>query len=226
LSRELIAFNQFAPLAAAATAIAWLPFLSQKFPKLAELLHKLPAWVPPLEKLQLPLIAGATVVGLGCVFISGMVYIDTKRPFWSPRHSFGAFFGTTLLLGSTFTAVVFAWLGDFPLARSFALMALLVRIALFVWRRLEIHFGCTNPESPIHLNARAVRELLPWSPQTRLALFIASTVFGLLAIANIANATAIWASLAAVTTLSSEILVRYIYFRGGAGKKMPGGITA
>jgi len=61
LSREIIAFNQFAPLAAAATALAWLPFLAGKFPKLGELLQKLPAWVPPLEKFVLPLTLGAVL---------------------------------------------------------------------------------------------------------------------------------------------------------------------
>jgi len=226
LSRELIAFNQFAPIAAAATALAWLPFVITKVPKVAELLAKLPAWVPPLEKLQLPLIAGSAIVGLGSVAVSAMVYVDTKRSFWSSRHSFGAFFGTTLLLGATFSAMVFAWLGEFQFAREFAVVALFVRTALFIWRRSEIHFAAKNPASPIHLNARAIRELLSWSPDVRLALFIASTLFGLLAIANIADTAPLCATLATITTLTSEIVVRYIFFRAGAGKKMPGGIAA
>ncbi|HEX9046718.1 MAG TPA: DmsC/YnfH family molybdoenzyme membrane anchor subunit, partial [Verrucomicrobiae bacterium] len=119
LSRELIAFNQFAPIAAAATALAWLPFAVAKVPRLGEVLAKLPAWVPPLEKFQLPLILVGAVVGLGCVAVSAMVYVDTKRACWSPRYSFGAFFGTTLLLGATFAAMVFAWLGELRLALPF-----------------------------------------------------------------------------------------------------------
>jgi formate dehydrogenase iron-sulfur subunit len=226
LSREIIAFNQFAPLAAAATALAWLPFLVQKFPKANEWLQKLPAWLPPLEKWQWPVTAGAALVGLGCVFVSAMVYVDTKRAFWKPRHSFGAFFGTALLLGATFAAVVFASLGQLGLARMFAVTALVVRTSLFTWRRLEIHFAVNNIENPIHMNARAIRELLPWSPPLRLGLFIASTVFGLMAIANVAQGVVIWAGVAAATTLTSEVVVRYVFFRAGAGKKMPGGIAA
>jgi len=226
LSREIIIFNLFAPLAASATAIVWLPFLAQRFPKLDELLQKIPAIVPPLEKLQLPLTITAALVGFGCVAVSAMVYVATKRSWWSPRHSFGAFSGTTFLLGATFASGIFGWLGDFSHARNFAIAALAVRTALFGWRRLEIYSAAKNSSSDIHLNARAIRELLPWTPGMRLALFIISTIFGLLAITNVANATAVWASVAALTTLVSEILVRWIFFVASANRKMPGGIEA
>jgi Fe-S-cluster-containing dehydrogenase component/DMSO reductase anchor subunit len=226
LSREIIAFNQFAPLAAAATALAWLPFLIAKFPKLGDLIHKLPAWLPPLEKFQLPLTLGAAVVGLVCVFVSGMVYVDTKRAFWSPRHSFGNFFGTTLLLGATLAAFTFACLGKIYLAQPFAMAALVIRIALFVWRRLELHAALKNPVSPVHLNARAIRELLSRTTPARTALFAASTIFGLLAIANVAGAVVVWTGAAALATLLSEIIARHVFFRAGAGKRMPGGIAA
>jgi hypothetical protein len=36
----------------------------------------------------------------------------------------------------------------------------------------------------------------------------------------------VWASLAAAATLGSEIIGRHVFFRAGAGKKMPGGIAA
>src|SRR5882724_3548328 len=226
LSREIIAFNQFAPLAAAATTVAWLPFLTQKFPKLGELLQKISAWLPPLEKLQLPLTLGAAVVGLGCIFVSGMVYVDTKRAIWSPRYSFGNFFGTTLLLGATFAAATFAALGKINFAQPFAIAALVVRTALFIWRRMELRAALKNSASPIHLNARAIRELLPRTRPIRTALFVASTIFGLLTITNVGGAVLIWAGAATLATLLSEIIARYVFFRAGAGKKMPGGIAA
>ncbi|MGH7952340.1 MAG: DmsC/YnfH family molybdoenzyme membrane anchor subunit [Limisphaerales bacterium] len=226
LSREIIAFNFFAPLAAAATAIAWLPFLSQKFPKLAELLQKVSAWLPPLEKLQLPLTVAAALVGLGCVFVSGMVYVDTKRACWSPKFSFGNFFGTTFLLGATFTVVVFAALGKLNYVQKFAVAALIIRAALFFWRRMEFSAAMKNSASPVHLNARAVSELLPRILSIQTALFIASIIFGLLTIANVFNVIVIWAGVAAVMALLSEIIGRYIFFRAGACKRMPGGIAA
>ena len=226
LSREIIAFNQFAALAAAATTIAWLPFLTQRFQKLGDLIQKLPAWLPPVEKLQLPLTILAALAGLAGVFVSGMVYVDTKRACWSPRYSFGGFFGTALVLGATFAAVTFAYLGKTNFAQAFAAAALVTRTALFVWRRMELRAALNNSDSPIHLNARAIRELLPRTTPARTGLFVASLIFGLLAIANVGGAILIWTGAAALTMLLSEIIARYVFFRAGAGKKMPGGIAA
>ena len=150
----------------------------------------------------------------------------SKRAGWSPKFSFGNFFGTTLLLGATFAAAVFAALGKINFAQSFAVAAVVIRVGLFVWRQMELSAAVKNSASPVHLNARAVRELLPRIAPKQTALFIASIIFGLLTIANLANASVIWAALAAATTLSSEIIARYVFFRAGAGKKMPGGIAA
>jgi Fe-S-cluster-containing dehydrogenase component/DMSO reductase anchor subunit len=226
LSREIIAFNQFAALAATATALASLPFLIGKFPKLGDLIQNLPTWMPPLEKLQLPLNILAALAGLGSVFVSGMVYVDTNRACWSPRHSFGNFFGTTLLLGTTFAAVLFACPGKLNFAQPFVVAALVIRTMLFVWRRMELQTALKNSDSPIHLNARAIRELLPSTTSAQTFLFVTSTIFGLLAIVNVAGAAAIWAGASALMTLLSEIIARYVFFRAGAGKKMPGGIAA
>ena len=144
----------------------------------------------------------------------------------SPKFSFGNFFGTTLLLGATFTAVVFAALGKINFAQQFAVAAVVIRAALFVWRKMELSAAVKNSASPVHLNARAIRELLPGIAPKQTALFVASIIFGLLTIANFSNAAVVFAGLAAVTTLSSEIIARYVFFRAGAGKKMPGGIAA
>lgn len=205
LSREIIAFNAFAGLALTAAAVPW---------------------IPPIVKWQSPISGLATAVGLAAVFVSAMVYVDTKRPLWCARITFGNFFGTTLLLGATFAAVVFGWMGHFELARPFAIAALIIRTALFAWRRLEFYVALNDPAHPIHLNARAIRELIPWTFLTRTQLFIASTFFGLMAIADTAAIAPIWASLAALTTFSSEIIGRYVFFTAGAAKRMPGGFAA
>lgn len=205
LSREIIAFNAFAGIALTAVAVPW---------------------IPPLVKWQSPISGFATLFGLAAVFVSAMVYVDTKRPLWCARITFGNFFGTTLLLGATFAAVVFGWMGHFNLAQPFAVAALIIRTTLFVWRRSEIHAALRNSASPIHLNTRVIRELLPWTVLSRTQLFIASTIFGLMAIANLAQLAPVWASLAALTTFSSEIIGRYVFFAAGAAKRMPGGFAA
>jgi Fe-S-cluster-containing dehydrogenase component/DMSO reductase anchor subunit len=196
LSRELIAFNAFAGAAAAAIL----------YPQFSIL---------------------AAAAGLVAVFTSAMVYVDTGRPFWCARRSFGNFFGTTLLLGATFAAVTLGWTGaPIHLTQLAALIALTMRVALFTWRRLELLIARRNPASPIHFNARVIRELLPHTASLRTTLFIASTVFGFLAIENIAGLAAVWASVAALTTLSSEVTGRYVFFAAGASQRMPGGIAA
>jgi Fe-S-cluster-containing dehydrogenase component/DMSO reductase anchor subunit len=200
LSREIILFN----------LVAFTTFVS---------LLK-PSWLP----------LAAAIGSLG-VFASAMVYVDTGRPLWSPRFAFGNFFGTTLLLGATFAAVMLGWTGRLTGAnlaaqtQLAALIATIIRTALFIWRRLELRIAARNPQSPIHFNARVIRELLTWTTPARTGLFAVSTLFGVMAIFNIAAAAPWWASIAALTTFSSEIVGRYIFFAASASKRMPGGVA-
>jgi formate dehydrogenase iron-sulfur subunit len=209
LSRELIAFNLFA-------GVASLAIGAQVSNLRVGALAALACWTPAL--------LGATA--LLTVAASAMVYVDTQRPFWRARLTFGNFFGTTLLLGATFGAVIFGWLGIFAVAQPCALAALFIRTALFVWRRLEWRNARRAADSPIHLNARAIGELLAWTQRTNTTLFAASTAFGLLAIANVGGNAAGWASLAAAATFCSEIIARYVFFTASTAKRMPGGVAA
>lgn len=196
LSREIIAFNAFAGAA------------------LLAILH------PPSSIL-------AAILGVGAVITSAMVYVDTRRPLWSATFVFTNFLGTTLLLGATFAAVVCGFSGaPGAVTRTAALAALLIRTALLVWRRLHWRAALRNPASPIHGNARAIRALLPWTMPARTWLYVVSTAFGLLALGDVARATPVWVSLAALTTLGSEVLVRYVFFAASAAKRMPGGVAA
>jgi Fe-S-cluster-containing dehydrogenase component/DMSO reductase anchor subunit len=226
LSREILAFNVLAPLAAAVTALAWLPWLKDKFPQVGGWIQKLPSWIPPLDQLQLPLTLGAVTVGLGCVFVSAMVYIDTKRPCWSPKYSLVNFFGATALLGLTFAAFFFVTTNNLRFEWWFTLAALVVRAVLFAWRGMVLRSALKDAQSPVHPNARAVDELLPSAVPLQKWMFVVATVFGLLAVANIAGPAIQWAGMSALATFISEIAARYVFFRAGAGKKMPGGIAA
>ena len=196
LSREIIAFNAFAGAA------------------LLAILHS-------------PSSILAVILGVGAVFTSAMVYVDTRRPLWCATFVFPNFFGTTLLLGATFAAVVCGFSGAPGAAtRTAALAALLIRTALLVWRRWHWHVALRNPANPIHANALAVRALLPWTMPARTQLYVVSTAFGLLALGDVAGATRVWVSLAALTTLGSEVLVRYVFFVASAARRMPGGVAA
>lgn len=210
LSREIIAFNGFAGAAVSTLALS---FAITK------------GWVTGPTQLLAAVTGVAACIGLAAVFASAMVYVDTKRPLWCARISFGNFYGTALLLGATFAAVVFGWTGKFTLTRACAGAALVFLTTLYLWRRLEFHRALRDTSSPIHLNARAIRELLSWTTPTRTQLFFASLLFGLLAIFNVAHFAPVWVSLAALTILSSEIIGRYVFFAAGAGKRMPGGFA-
>ena len=85
-SREVIVFGAYVPLAGMAAASTWIKPLA------------------PFSKLLIP---AAAIAGLLGVLCSVMIYVDTRREFWSAQQSFPKFFGTVLLLG-TATALVFS----------------------------------------------------------------------------------------------------------------------
>jgi formate dehydrogenase iron-sulfur subunit len=214
LSREIIAFNGFASVALTAVVVDLGAPVLRRFGFAS-------------ETLVFPCGALAATLGLGAVFTSAMVYVDTKRALWSPQFVFTNFFGTTLLLGATFAAVTFGLSGAaHRVTQAAAITALVIRVALFVWRRLHWRAASRNSDHPIHFNASTVRALIPWTMTARTVLFVGSTVFGLLALANVAGAMLMWACLAALTTFSSEIIVRYVFFAASASKRMPGGFAA
>jgi formate dehydrogenase iron-sulfur subunit len=212
LSREIIAFNGFAGAAISALAFSYAAT---------------EGWLPNATQFVPAVTGAAALAGLAAVFTSAMVYVDTKRALWSPRFVFVNFYGTTLLLGATFAAVAFGLSGAAQLVtQAAALAALVIRVALFARRRLHWRAALHRADHPIHFNATTVRTLIPWTMTARTVLFVSSTVFGLLALANVAGAMLVWTCLAALTTFSSEIIVRYVFFAASASKRMPGGFAA
>lgn len=210
LSREIIAFNMAVVaglLAVAAAGLGW----------------------PPAMLFATSALAGA--VGLAGVLASAMVYIDTGRPWWCARWTSTNFLGTTFLLGAAVTGVVVAWMawaGRWELsgaARWAAVVTMVIRAALFGVRWDEVRRALAEPASPRCWNARVIREKLPGTFRWQTALFVGSTVTGLLAIGGAAGLTPIWASLSACSTLAGELLSRHVFFVAGGARRMPGGLT-
>ncbi|MGB8166876.1 MAG: DmsC/YnfH family molybdoenzyme membrane anchor subunit [Chthoniobacteraceae bacterium] len=75
MSREILAFSILAALATGAVAAVFVP------------------WIPG------PPLLLVAVVGIGAVFTSAMIYVDTRRPVWRVERTFPSFFGSVLLLG-------------------------------------------------------------------------------------------------------------------------------
>ena len=211
LSREILALNLFAGALTATAAAGLLPFPVGGLPRMA---------------------AGflAAAAGVVAVLASAMVYVDTGRPAWAFGPTVGRFLGTTFLLGAAFTAALFGWAPWFPgfdpgaALPLAAVAATVVRTVKFAASRIAWRAALADPGSPVHLNARALAELLPGVPRWRLGLFAASTVAGLLALLGPAAQAPMAATLSLATTLASELLGRDVFFRTGTARRMPGGI--
>ena len=167
------------------------------------------------------LAAVAIVLGLFGVFCSAMIYVDTRRAFWSARFTMPNFFGTTFLLGATATGALMAWF-DPTLAQAFVFVATVIRTALFAWETAGFVATLRDESSGTHRSALTTWRLMRWLPLTRAALFVFSTFTSVAAMAGVLGLAPMWALLALGSTLSSQLLERYNYFRAVVAPRMPG----
>lgn len=119
LSREIVVFGGFMPVAATAAA---------------SLVAGLASEVSNL------LVGSAVIVGLLGVFCSAMVYHDTGRVFWRGAQSIGRFFVTALVLGLAGASVATAagegtpgWIAALLAVGSVAKLALEHRVYALAW---------------------------------------------------------------------------------------------
>ncbi len=191
MSREILAFSVFAGVASLSVGAAWL---SPAFP-----------WAAPV----------AAFTGLVAVFTSAMIYIDTRRAFWSASLVLGRFYGATLSLGAV--ALVVAGAPAF-----FAGLAMGAQFLLFAWEMSRHSGAFQDSESPNHLSARIVDELMPRMVPFRALLMLFS--LGSLAIVFVAPHLG-WAALALAAALAGAVIERYVFFTAVAALRMPGGFV-
>ena len=192
MSREIVVFGMYAGAAFVTVALGW------DILALASLL-----------------------TGLLGVFCSAMIYVDTRRPFWSAWLTMPKFFGTTFLLGATAGGALLACLGS-PFAPAFAICATVIRSALFGWESAAFISALNNPQNATHRSALTTARLMRWLPLTRAALFVISTIASVAAIFGVLGLIPVWAIMALGSTLSSQLLERYNYFRAVVAPRMPG----
>ena len=159
--------------------------------------------------------------GLLGVFCSAMIYVDTRRPFWSAWLTIPRFFGTTMVLGATACGALLACLHS-PLAPGFAIGATVIRTVLFAWESAAHFSALRNVHSATHRTALTTARLMRWLPITRAALFVIATIAFVAAIVGAPGFAPVWAVLALVSTLGSQFLERYNYFRAVVAPRMPG----
>lgn len=198
LSREIIAFGAYAGAGSAVLAAWW--------------------WGHALAmKIAL---SGAALAGLLAVFTSVMVYVDTRRPFWSLRLTAGKFFGTTLLLGTGLAGVVWAWQGAAAAAVAIPL-ALAWRWILSLWEMGGVWRAADDATVPWHHSARILTGLLrPQFQARRMCLAATGLILPLLMLAGAPVPSLFLLSL--VLTFASQLIERRTFFTAAAGPRMPG----
>ncbi len=198
LSREILAFGSL-PAGGAAMAVAW--------------------WLDLTPGFHLTLVATATAA-LIAVACSVMVYVDTRRPFWSLPQTSGKFFGTTALLGASLCAVVWSW-HHLSLATPALLLTITLRWTLSLWELSRHRQALSDEAHPWHRSARLLQSRLAVHVDLRGWLLILTGLVLPTLIA--AGASAPWLlTLSLLLTCTSQLLERHHFFTTASGSKMPG----
>jgi Fe-S-cluster-containing dehydrogenase component/DMSO reductase anchor subunit len=198
-SREVIVFGAYVPLAGMAAATNWINQLA------------------PFAKLLIPAAAFTGLLGVLC---SVMIYVDTRREFWSAGQSFPKFFGTVLLLGA---ATTLAFSGAAMLA-ALVIVAAAGKLAFEhrIFRRLLSEDA--SGQEPLNKSARLLAGELGFSTRTRVACGLIGGI--LLPALYLLTPTPTLAATALALCVAGELLERYLFFTAVVTRKMPGAIAA
>jgi Fe-S-cluster-containing dehydrogenase component/DMSO reductase anchor subunit len=209
MSREILAFGIFAGAAFAATASIWF-------------------W--PGSALSLAAVSVSAIVGLGAVYTSVMIYVDTHREFWKPKFTAPKFYGATSLLGLIATGAASSMTGLFfrvntlGITHIAAIGSLTLLGLLTQWEFARYQQALEDETHAIHQSALTIKRLLPGITRTRHALFLVSAalLFGATLTAGIP--VALFLSMAFLSTGIFLLLERYTFFTAVVPYRMPGGI--
>ena len=170
-------------------------------------------WVAPRSGAAYGLIAAAALVGLGGLFTSVMVYVDTRRYFWRWQETGPRFFGSALVLGLA-TAVTI----HFTL-RSAILLAAAVAIKLG-WEGRAARFRPDQPAAAGKTVQLLGGPLARAASRRRLLAFFGAGVVPLALTLKWIPQPFGWIGFAAI--LAGELSERYLFFRAVVAPKMPG----
>lgn len=198
LSREIIAFGAL-PGGGAAIATTW--------------------WLGSMEWLRLA-VTGTAMAALVAVWCSVMVYVDTRRPFWSMTNVAGKFLGTMLLLGTCVCAAVWGWLG-LNIAWWAMAFTLLFLWSLSIWDISKFRLALSDESCAWHKSARILQKHLAQHLELRGFSLVMSGLMIPVLIAG--GASMPWMlTLSLLLTFGSQLIERRYFFTAAAGSKMPG----
>lgn len=175
-----------------------------------------------------PWTAGTSaLLGGLAVLCSGMIYVDTKRPFWTAWLTVPKFALTTLVLGSGSVLLVAVQAGHahwVTTSTAVMLVASLLKLAgelLFVWHS---HTGRPSPwQTSARLHMHGFRVWL----LTRVILgSVGGGLLPSLMLAGLVPATAWCVAFGLVLSAAGEAIERHLFFVCEAAPRLPGGIAA
>ena len=221
MSREILTFSLFAVVSSATLGALWLPLAP--IPSRLEFLHPLIVKVEAFA----PWLAGLTALtGLAGVFTSVMIYVDTRRSFWSISLTAPKFFGTTALLGSVTAALILATMGARPAAVLAFATAAAIRVGLFLWDIARQMNPAPRHASAVRRATLTVERYLPWAPKVHVSLFTSFLLACAVAIVTPPPMAIAAMVVMVVTAFSSMLLERFCFFVTCPAPRMPGGVTA
>lgn len=200
LSREIIVFNGMAGLATGVLASAFLPV--------------------PFAWSEL-FLWGSAIAGIVAVFTSAMVYVDTRRPFWTAGMTGGKFGGTALLLGAGTAMVTWAWTGH-PGWPAMAMLTLTAQLILSGWEYLKLRAALRDPDCGWHRSALVMTRLQRGWMRARLALLICNAILVPAGVFLFPAAAPVTMTAALLTALAGQFIERHQFFTAAAGPLMPG----
>jgi formate dehydrogenase iron-sulfur subunit len=170
----------------------------------------------------LTLLAGvATLSGLAGVAASGMVYVDTRRPFWSAPLVAGKFTGTTLLLGASLAAAVWSWQGA-PGALAAGAVALGVQWLLLFWEWSALRAVLQSPSSSWHASALVMSHHHRHSQRFRWAMVFLTGVVVPVFFFMLPGMGPELLTLSLMAMAAGQVAERHQFFTASAAPRMPG----
>jgi Fe-S-cluster-containing dehydrogenase component/DMSO reductase anchor subunit len=199
MSREILAFGVFSILTTLTVGVMGLALF-------IESMRSLVTWTAGI----------AALVGLVGVLTSAMIYVDTRRPFWSMRLTIPKFFGTTFTLGITAAAAVLSYAGVENGARGAIIIATIARAILVIW----------DSTQDVPRATQTMLRLLPWTPEAAMILLALSMAAGVAAVFAPSPIATVEILVALASTFAGSLMERYCFFAACPAPRMPGGVVA
>jgi formate dehydrogenase iron-sulfur subunit len=164
---------------------------------------------------------------VSAVFCSAMIYVDTRRAFWSASITFPKFGLTMILLGSACAWLAGSIAGLEDAARVCIAAVLTASVLKLAGESVLVARHAGTSRSPLRKTALLHIGLAGGWFKARLGFTVLGGVLiPLAALIGLDSSTAIAAGAALVFSVAGEILERHLFFVCESSPRMPGGIAS